>query len=55
MPTVELRPLKGKALQFQEPIRSLILSEPDRMSGEDFIGKVCTWLKLAEMGKGVGK
>lgn len=55
MPTVNLTPLKKKAIVFADPVKSLILSEPDRMSGEDFIGKVCTWLKLTEMGKGGGK
>lgn len=55
MPTVNTRPLKIKAANFSEPVKSLILSEPDVMDGEDFVIKVCAWLKLVEMGRGAGK
>lgn len=55
MPTVDLRQLKSKAVHFPEPARSLIFTEPDRIDANDFIVKVCSWLKIVEMRKGVEK
>lgn len=49
MTTVNLTSLKQKALQFPEPIKSLILSEPDVIEAADFISKICTWDKLLKM------
>ena len=49
MTLVNLAPLKAKALNFPEPLKSLILSEPDMIDGQDFISKLGTWEKLAKM------
>ncbi|SIM49223.1 hypothetical protein [Cuniculiplasma divulgatum] len=49
MTTINLAPLKQKALNFPEPVKSLILSEPDMIDAQDFISKLGTWLKLVNM------
>ena len=49
MTIVDLKPMKNKALQFPEPLKSLILSEADIMDSTEFISKVCTWEKLTKM------
>jgi hypothetical protein len=49
MTLVNLGPLKAKALSFPEPLKSLILSEPDMIDAHDFISKLGTWEKLAKM------
>ena len=43
-------PMKTKALDFPEPVKSLILSEPDMIDSQDFISKIGTWEKLLKMG-----
>ena len=40
MTLVNLAPLKAKALNFPEPLKSLILSEPDMIDAYDFISKL---------------
>ena len=52
MTLVDTAPLKLKALHFPEPVRSLILSEPDHLESSDFISKLGTWEKLLRMDKG---
>ena len=49
MTKVNLKSLKQKALQFPEPVKSLILSEPDEIEAFDFISKICTWEKLLKL------
>ena len=46
---VDIKPLKIKALSFDDPLKTLILSEPDEMDSSDFILKLGTWEKLAKM------
>ena len=46
---VNIKPLKIKALSFRDPLKTLILSEPDEMDSSDFILKLGTWEKLAKM------
>lgn len=46
---VNIKPLKIKALSFRDPLKTLILSEPDEMDSSDFISKLGTWEKLAKM------
>ena len=46
---VNIKPLKIKALSFCDPLKTLILSEPDEMDSSDFILKLGTWEKLAKM------
>ena len=49
MTLVNLAPLKAKALSFPEPLKSLILSEPDAIDAQEFISKLGTWERLAKM------
>ena len=49
MTEVSLSPLKEKAINFPEPLKSLILSEPDMIDAQDFILKLGTWERLAKM------
>ena len=49
MTLVDLTPLKSKALNFPEPVKSLILSEPDTIDAQDFISKLGTWERLSKM------
>ena len=49
MTLVDLRPMKDNALNFSEPLKSLILSEPDMIEASDFISKLGTWERLAKM------
>lgn len=49
MTLVDLTSLKTKALNFSEPLKSLILSEPDMIDAQDFISKLGTWERLAKM------
>lgn len=43
---VDIRIFKDKALSFPEPVKSLVLSEPDVMDHREFIVKIGTWEKL---------
>ena len=49
MTLVDLIPLKTKALNFPEPVKSLILSEPDTIDAQDFISKMGTYEMLLKM------
>jgi hypothetical protein len=46
---VDVKLLKAKAINFPEPIRTLILSEPDVLDSSEFITKLGTWEKLLRM------
>jgi len=49
MKLVDLRPIKDKVLDWPEPARTLILSEPDRISFPDFLVKVNTWERILQI------
>lgn len=49
MTEVSLIPLKEKAVRFPEPVKTLILSEPDVIDSQDFISKLGTWERLLKM------
>lgn len=49
MPMADIRPLKAKAVKFPEPLKTLILSEPDTMDASEFIGKLGTWERLLKI------
>jgi hypothetical protein len=51
MTEVSLISLKTKALQFPEPVKTLILSEPDQIDSKEFISKLGTWERLLRMQK----
>ena len=46
---IDLRPIKSRAIEFSEPVRTLILSEPDQLGLEEFLAKQATWEKLLKM------
>ncbi|MGE9810276.1 hypothetical protein ACLIKE_02915 [Ferroplasma acidiphilum] len=49
MTIVSIISLKQKAMKLPEPVKSLILSEPDSMDSAEFITKLGTWDKLLSM------
>lgn len=51
MTEISLVPLKEKALAFPEPVKSLILSEPDMIDSRDFITKLGTWERLLKINR----
>lgn len=55
MTEVSLTPLKEKAVRFPEPVKTLILSEPDSLDSLDFISKLGTWERLLKMPKTGGQ
>ena len=55
MTSCDLRPLKAKALAFPEPVRTLILAEPDQMDSRDLITKIGTWDRLLGMVQNAGR
>ena len=50
---LDMRGLKGKALEFPEPLKSLILSERDFMAVEDFVSKFATWERVLMLSGGL--
>ncbi len=46
---INTKALKEKALSFPEPVKSLILSEPDIMDSTVFVEKLGTWERLLAM------
>ena len=55
MTNIDMAPLKRKALQFPEPVKTLILSEPDQIESQDFISKIGTWERLLRMNAETGR
>ncbi|MHB8360849.1 MAG: hypothetical protein ACYDAO_00730 [Thermoplasmataceae archaeon] len=53
--SVDLRPLKLKALKLEDPIKSIILSQPDQVSREEYLSKAGDWLRLLEIREGIEK
>jgi hypothetical protein len=49
MTTIDMKPMKVKALGFPEPVKSLILSEPDSLPLQDFLAKSGVWERLLKM------
>ena len=49
MTNVDIRPLKDKAINFHDPVKTLILTEREILESNEFIGKLCTWLRLNEI------
>jgi hypothetical protein len=49
MTIIGLTPMKTKALNFPEPLKSLILSEPEMIDAQEFISKLGTWERLLRM------
>lgn len=49
MTFIDMKAMKAKALNFPEPVKTLILSEPDIIETRDFISKLGTWERLLKM------
>jgi len=49
--TVNIRPLKAIAIKLEDPLKTLILSEPDIMSREEYLIKVQGWLRILNLNK----
>jgi hypothetical protein len=50
---ISLKSLKNKAIEgkFPEPVKSLILSEPDTLEVKEYIAKTCTWERILKIPK----
>jgi len=49
MKSVDMRIIKSRAFFWPDPVRSLVLSEPDKMRVEEFIVKLGTWERLLKI------
>lgn len=49
MTEVDIKDLKAKAIKFPDPVKTLILSEPDRLDIDDYLSKMQTWERLLRM------
>lgn len=49
MTQIDMKKMKEIATRFPEPVRSLILSEPNMINVRDFILKLATWERLLRM------
>ena len=54
MPQIDIQQLKKKALAMPEPVKTLILSEPDQLDSRDLIVKLGTWDRLLQMAQNTG-
>jgi len=52
MKLVDLRPIKDKAVDWPDPVKTLVLSEPDLVPFDDFFVKITTWEKLIRLQRG---
>ena len=52
--TVNIRPLKGIALRLSDPVKTLILSEPDVLPKEEYLIKIQQWLKIIDLNEKEG-
>jgi hypothetical protein len=48
-------PLKQRAIALPDPVKTLILSEPDSMDSKDLISKLATWDRLLQMAQNTGQ
>jgi len=53
--TVNIRPLKGIAIKLEDPLKTLILSEPDILSKEEYLIKIQQWLKIIDLNEKEGE
>lgn len=49
MTEVSIATLKAKAVSFPDPVRTLILSEPDQIDLQSYLSKMQTWEKLLKL------
>jgi len=46
---VNLRELKKKALAWPNPVRTLVMTEPDYLPVADFLARIGVWEKLVQL------
>jgi hypothetical protein len=49
--TVNIRPLKAIAIKLEDPLKTLILSEPDTIPREEYLIKIQSWLRILNLDK----
>jgi len=49
--TVNIRPLKAIAIKLKDPLKTLILSEPDIIPREEYLIKIQAWLRILNLDK----
>jgi hypothetical protein len=49
--TINIRPLKVIAIKLDDPLRTLILSEPDVIPREEYLIKMQSWLRILNLDK----
>ena len=49
--SINIRPLKAIAIKLEEPLKTLILSEPDTMPREEYLIKIQSWLRILNLNK----
>jgi len=54
MNIVDIRVLKEKVIKLNDPIKTLILSEPDVLPREEYLIKIQQWLKIIDLSKKEG-
>jgi len=52
--TINIRPLKAIAIKLDDPLKTLILSEPDIIPREEYLIKIQSWLKILNLSKEEG-
>jgi len=55
MKTIDLRELKAKILSFPDPVKTLILAEPDKLPVAEFLRLINTCEKLLKIQRGTDK
>jgi len=48
---VNIRPLKAIAIKLEDPLKTLILSEPDTIPREEYLIKVQSWLRILNLNR----
>jgi len=51
---VNIRPLKTIAIKLEDPLKTLILSEPDIIPREEYLIKMQSWLRILNLSKKEG-
>lgn len=49
MKNIEIRKIKEVGLKLPEPVKTLILSEPETLKFDEFMTKITTWDRLLAM------
>jgi len=49
--TINIRPLKAIAIKLENPLKTLILSEPDTIPRDEYLIKIQSWLRILNLDK----